>query len=40
MQLIDAIAARMADEGTYRLLIIDSIIALFRVDYSGEFYIF
>jgi meiotic recombination protein DMC1 len=26
----------MADEGTYRLLIIDSIIALFRVDYSGR----
>lgn len=36
MQLIDAIAAKMAEDGSYRLLIIDSIIALFRVDYSGR----
>lgn len=36
MELIDIIAAKMAEEGSYRLLVIDSIIALFRVDFSGR----
>ena len=36
MDLINIIASKMAEEGTYRLLIIDSIIALFRVDFSGR----
>ncbi len=30
------IASKMADEGSYRLLVIDSIIALFRVDFCGR----
>ncbi|GAA5832624.1 hypothetical protein JCM11251_001390 [Rhodosporidiobolus azoricus] len=37
MELITALAAKFAEEqGAYRLLIIDSILALFRVDYSGR----
>ncbi len=36
IQYATEIAARMADEKCYRLLVIDSIIALFRVDYSGR----
>lgn len=30
------IAARMAEEKVYRVLVIDSIIAPFRTDYSGR----
>lgn len=37
MQLIDELMIRMAQpEECFRLLIIDSIMALFRVDYSGR----
>ncbi|OZJ03230.1 hypothetical protein BZG36_03440 [Bifiguratus adelaidae] len=37
MDLITEVAARFAEEkGIYRLLVIDSIIALFRTDYSGR----
>ncbi|RUS28520.1 RecA protein [Jimgerdemannia flammicorona] len=37
MELITDVAARFAEErGVYRLLVIDSIIALFRCDYSGR----
>ncbi|KAJ3351780.1 Meiotic recombination protein dmc1 [Entophlyctis luteolus] len=35
MDLITEVAARMVDGG-YRLIIVDSIMALFRVDYSGR----
>lgn len=36
MDLITLLAAKFAEEGCYRLLIVDSIMALFRVDYSGR----
>ncbi|KAJ1559592.1 Meiotic recombination protein dmc1 [Cladochytrium tenue] len=36
MDLLVDVAARMADGGDYRLLVIDSIIALFRTDYCGH----
>ncbi|KAJ1555976.1 Meiotic recombination protein dmc1 [Cladochytrium tenue] len=36
MDLLVDVAARMADGGDYRLLVIDSIIALFRTDYCGR----
>ncbi|KAI9193401.1 meiotic recombination protein DMC1/LIM15-like protein [Polychytrium aggregatum] len=36
LDLLLEIAGRMADERSYRLLVIDSIIALFRTDYSGR----
>lgn len=37
MELITQLAARFAEErGVYRLLIVDSIIALFRTDYCGR----
>lgn len=37
MELITLIAAKMAEEpGKYRLLIVDSIISLFRTDFSGR----
>ncbi|BGP25584.1 meiotic recombination protein DMC1 [Rhodotorula toruloides] len=37
MDLITALAAKFAEEqGAYRLLIVDSILALFRVDYAGR----
>ena len=37
MDLITEIAAKFAEEkGVYRLLIVDSIIALFRCDYAGR----
>ncbi|KAJ3208060.1 Meiotic recombination protein dmc1 [Clydaea vesicula] len=36
MDLINLIAAKMAEEQNYKLLIIDSVIALFRVDFSGR----
>jgi meiotic recombination protein DMC1 len=37
MELIVELAARFAEEhGIYRLLVIDSVIALFRSDYSGR----
>lgn len=37
MELITQLAARFAEEkGIYRLLIVDSIIALFRSDFSGR----
>lgn len=37
MELITQLAARFAEEkGVYRVLIVDSIIALFRNDYSGR----
>ncbi|KAI9138068.1 RecA-like protein DMC1 [Paraphysoderma sedebokerense] len=34
--LLTELTARFAEEKTYRLLVIDSIMALFRVDYSGR----
>ncbi|KAL7005450.1 Meiotic recombination protein dmc1 [Cystobasidiomycetes sp. EMM_F5] len=36
MELINILAAKFAEEDCYRLLIVDSIMALFRVDYSGR----
>lgn len=37
MELISELAAHFAEQrGTYRLLVIDSIISLFRCDYSGR----
>ena len=36
MDLITALAAKFAEDGSFRLLIVDSILALFRVDYSGR----
>lgn len=37
MELITEVAARFVQEkGVYRLLVIDSIIALFRCDYTGR----
>ena len=37
MDLITEIAAKFAEEkGVYRLLVVDSIIALFRCDYAGR----
>ena len=37
MELITLLAAKFAEEqGAYRLLIVDSILALFRVDFSGR----
>ena len=37
MELIDLVAAQFyAEPGVFKLLIIDSIIALFRVDFSGR----
>ncbi|KAI9325065.1 Rad51-domain-containing protein [Zopfochytrium polystomum] len=36
MDLLVDVAARMAESGDYRLLVIDSIIALFRTDYCGR----
>ena len=37
MDLITLLAARFAEEqGRYKLLIVDSIISLFRTDYSGR----
>lgn len=37
MDLITEIAAKFAeDKGIYRLLVVDSIIALFRCDYAGR----
>lgn len=36
IQFATEIAAKMADEKCFRLLVIDSIIAPFRVDYSGR----
>ena len=36
MDLITLLAAKFAEEGCYRLLIVDSIMALFRTDYSGR----
>ncbi|CED84399.1 family atpase dmc1 [Phaffia rhodozyma] len=36
LELINELALRFGDDGTYKLLIIDSIINLFRQDYSGR----
>ncbi|PLW12182.1 hypothetical protein PCANC_17221 [Puccinia coronata f. sp. avenae] len=36
MELIVHLAAKFAEDGTFRLLIVDSIMALFRVDFSGR----
>lgn len=36
MDLINILAAKFGEEDCYRLLIVDSIMALFRVDYSGR----
>ncbi|EOR01152.1 hypothetical protein E3P77_00801 [Wallemia ichthyophaga] len=37
MDLLNTLAAKMADEGgIYRLVVVDSILALFRTDYSGR----
>lgn len=36
MELLNDLAARLADEKSYRLVVIDSIISLFRTDYSGR----
>ncbi|KZT61097.1 Rad51-domain-containing protein [Calocera cornea HHB12733] len=36
MELIQDLACRFAEEKMYRLLIVDSILALFRTDYSGR----
>ena len=37
MVLIDAVAAKFHEEnGNFKLLVVDSIMALFRVDYSGR----
>ena len=36
MELINQCAAKFAEDGSYRLLIIDSIMAMFRVDFSGR----
>lgn len=36
MELINILAAKFAEDPSYRLLIVDSIMALFRVDYSGR----
>ena len=37
MELIDLVAAQFyAEPGVFKLLIIDSIISLFRVDFSGR----
>lgn len=36
MELIVHLAAKFAEDGDFRLLIVDSILALFRVDYSGR----
>jgi meiotic recombination protein DMC1 len=36
MDLITILAAKFAEDPAYRLLIVDSILALFRVDYSGR----
>lgn len=35
-EAIDKVAGLFASDGNYKLLIIDSIMALFRVDYSGR----
>ncbi|KAF8226177.1 Rad51-domain-containing protein [Tricholoma matsutake] len=36
MELINECSLRFAEDKDFRLLIIDSIMALFRVDYSGR----
>ncbi|TPX61015.1 hypothetical protein SpCBS45565_g07355 [Spizellomyces sp. 'palustris'] len=36
MELLNHLAARLCEERQYRLVVIDSIIALFRTDYSGR----
>lgn len=37
MELLDYVAAKFHEElGVFKLLIVDSIMALFRVDYSGR----
>jgi meiotic recombination protein DMC1 len=37
MELINLLAAKFAEEnGVYRLLVVDSIISLFRTDYGGR----
>ena len=36
MELIKDLSQRLASDGPYRLIIVDSIMALFRVDYSGR----
>lgn len=37
MELITMLAARFAEErGVYRLLVVDSVISLFRTDYCGR----
>ncbi|KAH9821160.1 RecA protein [Melampsora americana] len=36
MDLIVHLAAKFAEDGDFKLLIVDSILALFRVDYSGR----
>ncbi|KAJ3020442.1 Meiotic recombination protein dmc1 [Thoreauomyces humboldtii] len=36
MELLNHLAARLCDERQYRLVVIDSIMALFRTDYSGR----
>ncbi|BFZ56989.1 Meiotic recombination protein dmc1 [Savitreella phatthalungensis] len=35
-EAIDNVCGLFAEDGSFRLLIIDSIMALFRVDYSGR----
>ncbi|KIJ66329.1 hypothetical protein HYDPIDRAFT_109330 [Hydnomerulius pinastri MD-312] len=36
MELINECSLRFAEDKDFRLLIVDSIMALFRVDYSGR----
>ena len=37
MELLDSVAAKFHEEaGIFKLLIVDSIMALFRVDFSGR----
>ena len=35
-EAIDKVCGLFAEDGNYRLLIVDSIMALFRVDFSGR----